>query len=137
MNFKKCKTNKKHAHKKIEGGKQKRERGPYRKPESPQLQQLQYSWEPQNTSTNIWIQRSCSLHQGKVIFCLGQEREKYITRHPEKSDHGETKKQPAYKRKAGITRKGSKKIEASNLSEKEFREIVIRWLKRIEDNMTI
>ena len=39
-----------------------------------------------------------------------QKRENYITRHPEKRDHGETKKQPAYERKAGITRKGSKRV---------------------------
>ncbi|KAK1337053.1 hypothetical protein QTO34_003098, partial [Cnephaeus nilssonii] len=76
--------------------------------------------------TNMQIQRSSTLHHGK-------ERENYITRHPEKRDYGETKKQPAYERKQASPEGEVNEMEASNLSEKEFREIVIRWLKRMED----
>ena len=62
-----------------------------------------------------------------------QERENYITRHPEKRDHGETKKQPTMKEKQASPEKEVNELEASNLPEQEFRVMIIGWLKRMEE----
>ncbi|KAK1340738.1 hypothetical protein QTO34_017130 [Cnephaeus nilssonii] len=64
-----------------------------------------------------------------------QEKESYINRHPEeRNKHGVDKETgPIGKKRRNHMEKEVNKMEASNMSEKEFRAMVIRTLKRTED----
>ncbi|KAK1346697.1 hypothetical protein QTO34_000557 [Cnephaeus nilssonii] len=70
---------------------------------------------------------------------IRKERENYITRHQRRETMGRQRNSSHKKEKQASPEKEVNKLEASNLSEKEFREMVIRWLKRMEekiDNMS-